>query len=415
MGTESNNGYSKKRLRATMAKIVSAAGKHRIPLIFFCSSGTISSVAIISSSLILLHTTGEALSFKRYLPHITACTVFTVLLLLFISSFIVSKHLISYPASQILNGIKRIAIGDMDLKSISSSHDDMGELIRGVNFLKLKLKRNFDSLRDYNMKLEDMVAQRSRALLQAEKMASLGELVAGIAHEVNTPLGVCVTAVTHLEIEVKELERLYSSNELKKTDLDKYIAGLTDTLALLYTNLQRASELISSFKQIATDRSTYDKRVFNLKEYIGDIIISLKPKFKKTGFDIELRCPDNIKIASYPGAFSQVITNLITNSFIHGFEDKTEGSIILDIFQANDYYMIRYSDNGKGINPEIISKIYDPFFTTKRGKGGTGLGLHMVHNIVTQTLKGTIRCESIVHQGTTFLITIPIEDTPDGT
>jgi two-component system, NtrC family, sensor kinase len=396
-----------------ISKFVSSAGKHRIPLIFFCTSGIISSIAIISSSLFLFYTVGNSLSYKHHLLYITACIVCIVLILLLVASFIVSRRLISRPAAHILNGIKRIAIGDMDLKIDSSSHDEMGELIRGFNFLKLKLKRNFDTLSEYNTKLEDMVAQRSRALLQAEKMASLGELVAGISHEVNTPIGVCITAVTHLEAEGKELKRLYSSDELKKTDLEKYINSFIETLALLHSNLQRASELISGFKQIASDRSTQEKRIFNLKEYIGDIITSLKPKYKKTGFSIDLRCPDDIQISSYPGAFSQVITNLIMNSFIHGFEDRREGSIILDIFKANDYYMIRYSDNGKGIKPDIINKIFDPFFTTKRGKGGTGLGLNIVHNIVTQTLKGTIRCESIENQGTTFLITIPTEDIPD--
>jgi two-component system, NtrC family, sensor kinase len=413
MKTMSNSSNSPQRPRATLAKIVSFAKKHHIPLIFFCTSGAISSAVIILSAAILFYYAGEQLLFKHYLPHITACVVIITLILLFISSFVLSKRLITRPTARILNGIKRIAIGDMDLKIETSSHDDMGELIRGFNFLKLKIKRNFDTLSEYNIKLEDMVAQRSHALLQAEKMASLGELVAGISHEVNTPIGVCITAVTHLETEGKELKRLFSSDELKKTDFNKYIASFIETLALLHANLQRASELISGFKQIAIDRSTQEKRVFNLKEYIGDIIISLKPKYKKTGYSIELRCPDNIQIASYPGAFSQVITNLIMNSFIHGFEDKSEGSILLDIFQANDYYMIRYSDNGKGIKSDIINKIFDPFFTTKRGKGGTGLGLNIVHNIVLQTLKGTIRCESIENQGTTFLITIPIEDTPD--
>ena len=140
--------------------------------------------------------------------------------------------------------------------------------------------------------------------------------------------------------------------------------------------------------------------------------MSLRPKLKRTNHTIEIRCPEDLEYDSYPGALAQIMTNLIINTLIHGYDNGDEGRIIIDVKVDHNYLIVKYSDEGKGIEKEVLDRIYDPFFTTTRGHGGSGLGLHLVHNLVTQRLKGSIRCESEIGQGTTFYIHLPIKVDP---
>nr|WP_255570621.1 HAMP domain-containing sensor histidine kinase [Cohnella sp. CFH 77786] len=180
---------------------------------------------------------------------------------------------------------------------------------------------------------------------------------------------------------------------------------------MIQTNLTRASELVKSFKQVAVDRSVEIKRKFHVKEYIQEVLVSLHPQLKKTKHHVELLGPDGVEILSDPGAVSQIITNLIMNSLIHAFGADTEGKMAVEITAAGgEWLTIRYSDNGKGMPPEVVEKIFDPFFTTNRGGGGTGLGMHIVYNLVTQSLGGTIKCESEPGAGTAFIIQIPMNE-----
>ncbi len=254
----------------------------------------------------------------------------------------------------------------------------------------------------------DQLQKTQHQLIESEKMASLGNLVGGIAHEINTPIGIAYTASTHLEKDTRALKSLYHQGKMKKSDLDEYLETARETTALLNSNLNRASELIRSFKQVAIDQSGEVKRKFQLRSYLEEILLSLRPMLKKTLIKTRIHCPDHITLHSYPGAFSQIITNLISNSLAHGYTDGDHGHIDITAQTEDGNLVIEYRDDGTGINSQSIKHIFTPFFTTNREQGGSGLGLHIVYNLVTQKLNGTIDCNSKYGQGTTFNIRIPL-------
>ncbi|MBF0473466.1 MAG: hybrid sensor histidine kinase/response regulator [Nitrospirae bacterium] len=254
--------------------------------------------------------------------------------------------------------------------------------------------------------LDELKTSQER-LVQSEKMASLGLLVAGVAHEINTPVGVCTTAISHLHKMTKEITTSLNEQKMKKSDLTQFLTDSNEYCDIITKNLFRTSELVKSFKMVSADQTSSEKRVFNVKSYIEDILLSLSPKLKVTTHKLEINCPNDIEIDSYPGAFAQIITNLIMNSLIHAYSQEDSGIITIAITSNESEIFIDYSDNGKGIPEENLKKIFDPFFTTKRGSGGTGLGLHVVYNIICQTLKGGISCESVLGKGTTFKINLP--------
>lgn len=257
-------------------------------------------------------------------------------------------------------------------------------------------------------KAEEELKTTQEHLMQSKKMAALGELVAGVAHEINTPIGIGVTGMSTLEDRTKAIVTLYEQDDLSKEEFELYLKTVTDASQAVLSNLHRAADLIRTFKLVAVDQSSEEQRKFKFKEYLNDILMSMQPKLKKTNHQIEVNCPEDLELVSYPGAFSRIITNLIINSLVHGFEEIDKGKIVFDLSVNQDYLYMRYSDNGKGISPDVLEKIFDPFFTTKRGQGGTGLGMHIVYNLVTQTLNGKIKCSSTPGNGTQFLITIPI-------
>lgn len=235
-------------------------------------------------------------------------------------------------------------------------------------------------------------------------MASLGRLVAGVAHEINTPIGVGVTAASLLHKETTELNKKYLAEDVTQNTFESYISTSLKSSEMILDNLSRASNLIKSFKQISVDQSSDHTRAFNIKEYMLNIIESLKPVIKNTRFTIELLCDDKINILENPGIYSQIFSNLIMNSVLHGFEDKEEGKIVIKIRKNLNSLEIIYKDDGKGVPQETLSKIYDPFFTTKRGSGGSGLGTNIIYNLVTQKLQGTIHAESELNKGLKFIM-----------
>jgi len=253
----------------------------------------------------------------------------------------------------------------------------------------------------------EKLQRTQKQLIQSEKMASLGGLVAGVAHEINTPLGISVTASSFLERKTKEIKELFDLNRLKRSDFKKYIEIGMESASSILANLNRAAELIQSFKQVAVDQTIEEKRVFSLKHYIDEVFISLRPRYKRTQHQISVNCPDKIELNSYPGVFMQVLTNLVMNSLLHGFDSIEKGKISIDITDNTKTVTIVYRDNGKGMSEEQLAKIYDPFFTTRRGQGGTGLGMHIVYNLVTQSLSGEIKCQSKQGEYTIFTINIP--------
>ncbi|TXK71808.1 sensor histidine kinase [Paenibacillus sp. N3.4] len=241
-------------------------------------------------------------------------------------------------------------------------------------------------------------------------MGALGNLVAGVSHEINTPIGIGVTAISYLDQKTEQFQSLYETGKMKKSDLEQFLAVIRETNEMVHTNLERASSLVRSFKQISIDQSIEEKRSFHMKEYLEGIVTSLKPTLKKTKLRVDVYCSPDLVVYTYPGALSQIITNLVMNSLNHAFAPNEEGSLSLRVTQTQDQISIAYTDDGKGMNQEVLDKIFDPFFTTSRGRGGTGLGMNIVYNLVTQSLNGTITCSSTLGLGSLFMINIPKEE-----
>jgi len=260
--------------------------------------------------------------------------------------------------------------------------------------------------RELRLSLETLERTRDQ-LVQSEKMAALGELVAGVAHEINTPVGVGVTAASFLDAKTTEFKKIYAAGELKRSEFENYLQTVEEVSNSILINMERAAELISSFKQVAVDQSSESRRQFNLKEYINEILLSLRPRYKKTEHTIEIDCEPDIELNSFPGAFSQILNNLIMNSLIHGFQGIQKGHITVTISRQGKDILFVYQDNGRGMNKEEKEKVFDPFYTTMRGKGGTGLGMSIVFNLITQTLKGSIECESSPGRGVVFTLKFP--------
>jgi len=300
-----------------------------------------------------------------------------------------------------------------------------------VAFLDVtELRDAQDRLEEMNHGLEKMVADRTRELsqsnqalkvtidnlrmtqdqlIESEKMASLGGLVAGVAHEINTPVGVGVTAASFLKEKTDKLNLLYQGQAMKKSDLEAYLEHASQSSAILLSNLDRASELIKSFKQISVDQSTDLMRRFKLREYFEELFLSLHSPDKKLKVAIDLQGDPALAIRSYPGTYSQIITNLYMNSCHHGFEGRTEGRIEVSFWTGQDHLFLLYRDNGVGMDEATLRRIYEPFFTTRRDLGGTGLGMNIVFNLVNQKLGGTIRTSSAAGQGTEFFFDLPLE------
>lgn len=244
-------------------------------------------------------------------------------------------------------------------------------------------------------------------LVQAQTFASLGRLVAGVAHEINTPIGISLTAATHMRERVAELTALFTGKRLKESDFRNFTAAADEASSIVVQNIERAADLIRSFKSVAVDQTSAERRTFHLRRLIEDIVRSLSPALRSSQTTLTIEGDTNIEMDSYPGPLTQVLTNLLLNALTHAFEPEETGRLLILIRALGDDVEIVCGDNGCGIPPENAKRVFEPFFTTRRAHGGTGLGLHIVHNIVTQILGGEIVCKSSPGLGTSFLITIP--------
>jgi len=250
--------------------------------------------------------------------------------------------------------------------------------------------------------------ETQQQLVESEKMASLGALVAGVAHEINTPVGISLTGITYFQEMSAQINEQLSHHKLSQKSLTKYLTNAQEISLLVHNNLQRASELVSSFKQIAVDQSSEESRFINLKLYMDEILASLVPITAKTGIKIKVDCPSAINLKIAVGALSQIISNLIMNSLNHAYNTTPFGCINISFSLKNRLLNIVYSDDGIGIDENDLPKIFDPFFTTNRENGGNGLGLNIVFNIVTTTFHGSIDCKSKRNQGVQFDINLII-------
>lgn len=253
----------------------------------------------------------------------------------------------------------------------------------------------------------DQLRRAQQSLIQAEKMAATSLLVAGVAHEINTPVGVVLTAGTLLADKTREIECLFTNKQLRRGDLERYLAMSAEMLGCIESNIARTAELVQSFKQVAVDQTSQERRAFDLPAYIQEVLVSLGPRLRKAGHRVEIHGPDQLQIDSYPGAIAQILTNLIINAIRHAFDPGQVGQITITLSLEGDTVRLVCADNGKGVPPENLRRLFDAFFTTRRGDGGTGLGLHIVYSLATTTLAGSIAVRSALGQGTVFDLTFP--------
>lgn len=313
---------------------------------------------------------------------------------------------------------------DYALRAPAQGGDEVGRLVEDFNGMlaqiaqrDAELNRAEQAQRELNHSLEVQVKETRRALdrlreaqaqlVQNEKLASLGSLVAGVAHEINTPVGIGVTAASTLQANAAQLRQQYEGGALRRSDLERFVGVAEECSHIILKNLQRGAELIHSFKQVAVDQSSGERRRFALKAYLDEVLLSLRPQLKKTPFTVQVDCPEGVVLDSYPGALAQIITNFVNNSIIHGFAGRDHGTIRIETRQESDWVTLRYADDGVGIPRENQPRVFDPFFTTRRGSGGSGLGLHIVYNLVAQLLGGTIEVASPPGRGTEFTIRFP--------
>lgn len=285
-------------------------------------------------------------------------------------------------------------------------------------------------IREINQQLEERVRQRTlkleqtnaelaaaletlqRAkdeLVRAEKMAALGSLVSGVAHELNTPIGNGLLAATTMESRLREFSLLMKTG-LSRSDLDKLIDDAQFATELLVRNLRRAGDLVRSFKQVAVDRTSSQRRQFELQELVSETVMTLSPAISKSGCEVRTEIDSGLQFESYPGPLGQILDNLINNAMIHGFPAGQTGTIVLRAQALGPSEVeIEVRDDGVGIDPENLKRVFDPFFTTRLGQGGSGLGLHIVHNIVTGVLGGRMDVSSQVGEGAVFVVRLPFK------
>jgi PAS domain S-box-containing protein len=267
-----------------------------------------------------------------------------------------------------------------------------------------------DEIEEQALVLQETISElqnTQRKLIEAEKMASLGNLVAGIAHEINTPVGIGIAAASSFGSKTKNLETMFAERTMKQSDLAVYFGSAKEATQLLKTNLNRTADLVKSFKQVSVDEITEQSRAFNLNDYIADVLRSLEPKLSEKTLDIKLDCPGDLIMKSYPGAFAQILTNFAVNSIAHGFKGCEGGTIEIKVKKIDGGSIsLSFADNGNGMEENTRLRCFDPFFTTNM-QLGTGLGLNIVYNLVNQKLKGEVSCISQPKQGAEFIVVVP--------
>jgi signal transduction histidine kinase len=299
-----------------------------------------------------------------------------------------------------------------DLEAMSQSLQQRQLELKELNEkLEARVEGRTKDLAIANTELTETLSTLNRAqgeLVHFEKMAALGRLVAGVAHELNTPIGVGRMAVSTMRDTVQDLEKRMAAG-LRKSDLASIIEHLLAGSEMAEKNMIRAAELIASFKQVAVDRTTSNRRRFQLLEVVDEVILTLTPVIKQKSINVERDIPETIYFESYPGDLGQVLTNLIDNAIKHAFDGRDTGAIQISATRLDEASVrLTVTDNGKGMDAHIVDKIFDPFFTTKMGQGGTGLGMHVTYNAVVSILGGAIEVDSQPETGSTFRIDLPL-------
>ena len=323
---------------------------------------------------------------------------------------------IRLPLQQIVTAMQSITSGDYNRRvEGTGAKDEVGAMARAVEVFRenaIAKRKTEDELRASKEKAETALFELHAAqqnLIDAERLAALGGLVAGVAHEVNNPIGISLTVASSFARRTEMFEaELKSGTGLRRSQLEEFIRTSRDAAHQLVGNLHRAGELIQSFKQVAADRSHAERRQFSLSEATDQIIASLRPALKKASIALSVEVLEGLIIDGYPGSYGQILTNLFLNAANHAFADGRSGTISISARpRGRDDVEIIFADNGSGMTPDVQRQAFDPFFTTRRNEGGTGLGLHIVYSLVTQQLGGRMMLDSRLGQGTTFRIIIP--------
>ena len=285
--------------------------------------------------------------------------------------------------------------------------------IRSMNLeLERRVQARTEKLEVANQELSvalDSVRAMQTELVRSEKLAALGSLVAGVAHELNTPIGNSVTVGSTLQFQVDDLAQAFQKGELRRSTLQLYLENAQRGTDILMRALARASELIRSFKRVAVDQSSDQRRVFDLQTTLREVCLTLEPMYKNTPFDLTLALPDKVEMDSFPGALGQLVTNFVSNALQHGFEGRERGQMHVGAQASGvDHVTLLFSDDGLGMTEETRNRVFDPFFTTKLGQGGSGLGMNIVYNIVHDVLGGSIQIASSPDAGTLITVTIPV-------
>ncbi len=310
---------------------------------------------------------------------------------------------------------RQVHIGDSHLMIWATI--DIGDMrrisqeLRELNTeLEARVQRRTQALAEANEELSSAVANlrdTQGELVRAEKMAALGGLVAGVAHELNTPLGNSLMAVTALSAEVRQFHADMQSG-LRRSALESLLESVEQATDIAGRNLHRAADLVTSFKQVAVDQTSAQRRHFELCEVVDEMVASLRPTFSRTPYKIQVHVPTGLRLDSYPGALGQVVGNLVHNAVLHGFDGRLHGTVrVTGARDDQGMVVLSVADDGHGISPPLLDRIFDPFVTTKMGRGGTGLGLHIAYNAVTHVLGGTLTVRSTIDVGTTFDVRLP--------
>jgi signal transduction histidine kinase len=325
---------------------------------------------------------------------------------------------------------QKISGGDYEIRGLKTAIEEIAAVSEAFVLMANRIKTRESELTDLNKELEGRVEERTAELLtindeltqsvsrlentmeqlvQSEKLASLGSLVAGIAHELNTPIGNAKIATSSQQDYLRDIHKAMEKGGLTKTMLSQFMEDIGSTADMGFRNMERASELIRSFKQIAVDQTSSNQREFNLATLLNEVLVTLRPTLKRNPVHVDTQIPTSIVMKSVPGPLSQVLTNLINNAVFHGLEDKDSITIHIEAEEVNGTVHLIVQDTGVGIPTEYVKRAFDPFFTTKLGQGGSGLGLNIVHRIVTGVLHGNIELTSNTGAGTTIRIALPAD------
>jgi signal transduction histidine kinase len=299
-----------------------------------------------------------------------------------------------------------------------AGHTEFVEVIRGFNLTQRKVRqimqRHAEATLESHASAERaehayaVLQSAQQSLVEAERLASLGGLVAGVAHEINTPVGITLTGASVLLDASDKLQARLANGSLRKSEITAYVALACESTRLILNNAERAAHLIQSFKQVAADQTSEQRRIYELQQYLKEIIASLWPLLKQHKVQVKLQCQDAITLDGYPGALAQVMTILTMNALTHAFKDLDGGDIDVVVRRIGDRAEITVRDNGCGIAPEHLGKVFEPFFTTRRTLGSTGLGLNIAHNIMIKQFGGTLEAQSALGQGSCFILNFPL-------